>query len=181
MDNIDIVARPNPVARGGRPGRPSVKQADVIAEDAKPVRKSARGPRPTASNGILEDRTVVSEDIKKSYPDCTFYWETDDEAGRKIKARTAIGWEVCKDPLTGSIVTQAAGLGGKDPNANLVLMCLPLEWYEEDVRKQEAFNAQKMNSLRRGSTRDHINGDGTYAPRLPDGSYGLSIKQGIKD
>lgn len=187
--NNDIINSENPVSRRGRPpARVQVKQ-EVVEGAPQPERKSSRGPRPGTVNGVVADRLNVPDAIKRAYPDCVFYWENDEKG--KPQIREGRGWEVVKGSFVagswakgedgeGNVYTIPVGPGSDGMPMKAVLMALPCDWYEDDLKAQEDQNRQVMNSLRRGSNPQDINSDGTYAPRLPNGKVGLSVETGSR-
>jgi hypothetical protein len=183
MNDIDILGGESPVRRNTRTTRVQEKTAE-----AEPVRESKRV-RP--GGGVLVDRLAVPPHIKAAYPDCVFFWENDEKD--KILARESRGWEVVRGELLngkwqpgnqqtniGSVLSIPVGQGETRSDLKAVLMMLPRDWYEDDCRDQEENNRQIMNSLRRGSSNQEINPDGTYAPRLPNGKFGFSQELGTK-
>lgn len=188
--NNDIIASENPVVRRGRPpNRVEVKQAPVQDSAAEPQRQSKRGPRPGSVNGVMADRLAVPDAIKRAYPDCMFYWENDEKG--QVQIRESRGWEVVKGSFvdgawspgqngSGNVYSIPVGQGETKSDIQAVLMALPVEWYEDDLRSQEEQNRQTMNSLRRGSNPNEVNSDGSYAPRLANGKVGLSVEQGTR-
>lgn len=158
--------------------------------DEKVVRKSDRAERVEAKAkdqrtervrpraDVLADRLTVPQEVRDAYPDCVFFWEND-EMGR-VQIRVGNGWEVCKFP-SGGIVQIPVGVGNTTSNLQSVLLCLPREWYEEDIARQEAESKTRLDSLRRKpSEHGVIDGDGLYAARAPDGTIGFSQKVGSK-
>ncbi len=193
MENTDIINVENPVKRRGRPGRIEVKPQETtevaMGDNALPERRTRRVRQ---GGGVLTDRTVVPEEIRRAYPDCEFFWENDEKG--KVELRVANGWEVVKGQMhdgiwhpgndstnMGSVYSMPVGPGSSGQPMQAVLLCIPSEWYQEDVKAQEEYNRQVRNSLRRGSNPNEVNSDGTYAPRLPNGKIGLDIKQGQWD
>lgn len=87
-------------------------------------------------------------------------------------------WNPADTTNLGSVMSQPVGMGETTSNMQAVLMVLPLEWYEDDLKAQQEENRLVENSLRRGSTHGRVNDDGTYAPRLPNGAIGYSRKAG---
>jgi hypothetical protein len=172
----DIIVSENPVTRRSRPStRVEVKQE--VAEGAPEPERKTKRVRPGSVNGVVSDRLVVSDAIRRKYPDCVFFWENVEKG--KPEVRESIGWEKCKDEA-GNVIMIPVGQGETGPSINAVLMALPVEWYEEDLKRQEEQSRQVMNSLRRGSNPQDVNSDGSYAPRLPNGKVGLSVEQGTR-
>lgn len=183
MEN-DIIAESNPVQRRGRPARMQAKPE----VEAEPARKTTRV-RP--QGGVLADRLAVPDYIKRAYPDCVFFFENDEKG--KIQIRESRGWEVVKGCLvdgvwhpggnsmnSGSVYSIPVGQGETKHDLQAVLMALPEEWYQDDIKAQEEASREARNALRRGSNNQDVNPDGTYAPRLPNGKYGFSQELGTK-
>lgn len=184
MNDIDILGGESPVRRNTRSARVTEKTAE-----AEPVRESKRV-RP--GGGVLNDRLSVPQYILDAYPDCIPFFENDEKDN--IAVRVSRGWEVVRGVVgndgkwqpgnqhsnIGSVYSIPVGQGQTRSDMQAVLMMLPRDWYEEDCRAQEEHNRQIMNSLRRGSSNQEINPDGTYAPRLPNGKFGFSQEFGSK-
>ena len=140
---------------------------------------------------VHADRLSVPQHLKDAYPDMFFFWENDEKG--QVQQREARGWEVVRGSMIdgkwqsgernsnlGSVVSMPVGQGETTDSLTSVLMMLPLEWYEDDLKQQEDKNRQIRQSLRRGSNNQDVNPDGTYAPRLPNGQVGFSENFGSK-
>lgn len=160
-----------------RAARPEVK--------ATPERKTMRV-RPSGS--ATKDRLSIPQWVLDAYPDCQFMWQNDENGA--VQVREQRGWTVVRSDMndgryhtdaervyTGSAVSIPVGPGVTTGNLQAVLMMMPREWFEEDLKAQEAQNKEIEGSLRRGS-RFHgdIQADGTYDARLSNGGLGYSRK-----
>lgn len=161
------------LARKSRVEKPVVK-----AEERKTTRVRPKG-------SALRDRLSVPDEIRAAYPDCYFVWENNEKG--KIKMREDNGWEVVRGDFldgswqpgekslnTGSVYSIPVGLGETTSNLEAVLMMIPIEWWEEDLKAQKEEYQKVENSLRRGSKHGETAPDGSYDPRLPNGGVGFS-------
>ena len=138
------------------------------------------------------DRLVVPQWIRDAYPTCQFFWENDEKGA--VQMREARGWAIVRDDMTdgkyltdserkytGSVVSIPVGPGVTTGNLQAVLMMMPKEWYEEDLKAQEAQKREVAKSLRRESAYfGQVRDDGTYDPKLPNGQIGFNQTLGGK-
>lgn len=170
-----------------------VGETKANAEVSKPEDRTRemidRARKARSGSNVLEDRLSVPQAVRDAYPDCVFFWENNEEGA--VERRMLKGWEVVKVPSVdgevigndsnmGSTYSMPVGRGNTTGNLQAILMALPRELYEEDIKAQEK-QSREITDSRRRKPSDHgiVNPDGSYAPKLPSGKIGFDQKFGL--
>jgi hypothetical protein len=149
-------------------GRATERKSRVEKPEVKKDERPTLRVRPRGS--VQRDKLFVPDEVKAAYPDSYFVFEND-EMGR-VQARERVGWSIVRgDWLDGNYVpnhdiTQVGsvyripvGRGQTTDNLYAVLMCIPMEWWQEDLAKQQESAEEIESSLRRKPQSDSAPGE----------------------
>lgn len=156
---IAMALSPDQLSGAPRPDVFSMAAEGIPAPLAGAARPSSRQP-------------FGSQEQKLAWPPMPgfrLFW-FNDEPGRVARALAA-GYEHVRDGASGAPVTRIVGRGSTGAGLLGYLMCIPMEWYQEDMARSQAERDRALNEIKAGRPVAAA-GENQYIPR-----QGIKIQQ----